>query len=157
MPTIPVEAAFAPVLGAHKFNKVGRTWRRVFPDVILVVNLQKSQWSSDLYVNLGAYLRSLGTELRPPCQRCHISARLEAVVPAEQFEAARSLSSGEPPSSEAVMAFSGFGLPWLESLSSSSGVRAFLRTSRSRRMLVSNEARALVSAWPPDLAGTNGA
>jgi len=111
------------------------------PDTILVLNLQKSQWGDTLYVNAGVYVRALGSEHSPPHNRCHINARLERVVPAIYFEPIRCLTASEPPSAEALEAFVSHGLPWLESVSTATGISTFLSTAFSRSVLVFAQVR----------------
>ncbi len=77
---LPVEAQFAPSLKALGFKKKGRTWTRETPDAFQVVNLQKSDFSEQVYVNVAVYLKALSDETSPPEHWCHIRARLERIA-----------------------------------------------------------------------------
>lgn len=71
----------APNLKRRGFSKTGPTWHRKFGDAIHVVNLQKSQWGDQFYVNIGIYLMALGKELKPTEYRCHVRCHLENLLP----------------------------------------------------------------------------
>jgi hypothetical protein len=76
-------ARIAPIMKDVGFRKYGRTWRLERPRMILVLNIQGSQWSSDFYVNLGVYLKDLGSVEYPSEAHCHLRSRMEEVVPPE--------------------------------------------------------------------------
>lgn len=65
-----------PRLKALGFKKSGLNWRRSTEDVIQVLNIQKSQWGPEFYINLGVYIIPLGPEDKPPHNRCQIRTRL---------------------------------------------------------------------------------
>ena len=52
-----------------------RAWFWHTDEVVVVCSLQKSQWSRAYYLNVGVYLRSLGDELHPAAEDCHLSLR----------------------------------------------------------------------------------
>jgi hypothetical protein len=65
-------------LKTHGFKKIRTTWHKTTDTLILVFNIQGSQWSTeDYYINLGIYLKSLGNESAPPEYRCHIRTRID--------------------------------------------------------------------------------
>ncbi len=57
-----------------------KTWYLTKPDTVLVVDLQKSQWANDYYINLGVAVRQLDPESIPKIHKCPISHRLEMLV-----------------------------------------------------------------------------
>ena len=69
--------AIPPLLKPLGFKKRAGTWHRATADAIHVVNVQGSQWGPEYYVNVGTYLRALGTEISPPVFRCHVQSRIE--------------------------------------------------------------------------------
>lgn len=69
---------FANLLKPLGFKKHGRTWHRVTPDAIHTINVQRSQWGSEYYLNVGTYLRALGKEMTPPEFRCHVRSRIDS-------------------------------------------------------------------------------
>jgi hypothetical protein len=138
---LPFEATISPRLKSLGFKKKARTWWRADDNTVQVVNLQKSAYGEQLYVNLGLYIRSLGLELSPPEYRCHMRARLERVVPAEFFEAVATATSNTKPSEALLDALLGHGVSWLEGLTSPAGRKKFLENPMSKHCFVSLQAR----------------
>jgi len=68
--------ALAQLLKPLGFKKTRSTWHRQTFDTIHTINVQGSQWGPEFYLNVGTYLRALGTELTPPENHCHIRARV---------------------------------------------------------------------------------
>jgi hypothetical protein len=66
-----------PILKDCGFKKRKATWHKIKDEFIFVINVQRSQWGPEYYINLGVYLRALGSELTPPVNLCHIQARVE--------------------------------------------------------------------------------
>lgn len=58
------------------FLKKGTTWRRKFPELIQVFNVQGSHWGEIYYFNAGIYLRCFGEMESPSEVDCHIRERL---------------------------------------------------------------------------------
>ena len=74
-----IVSEFAPVLKDAGFRKQRTTWRRINTETIFVVNLQKSRWGANFYINLGVHLRILEAEPDPAHNVCHLSCRAEAI------------------------------------------------------------------------------
>lgn len=68
------------------FTKKSNSWYLVNEEVVLVVNLQKSQYGEQHYVNLGVALKSFGADGFPKEHLCDIRFRLSSVVPKERRE-----------------------------------------------------------------------
>lgn len=66
-----------PLLKDNGFKKSATTWHKITDDIIFVLNLQGSQWGPEYYINLGVYLKALGSELKPKEYSCHIRRRIE--------------------------------------------------------------------------------
>lgn len=67
-----------PLLKAQQFRKKRTTWHREWDEVIAVFNVQTSQWDpNDYYINVGVYLKALGTRTDPPEYECHVRYRME--------------------------------------------------------------------------------
>ena len=139
---LPLEAAISPKLKALGFKKKARTWWRTENDSIQVVNLQKSPYGDQLYVNLALYIRSLGPERLPPENRCHIQARLERVVPTSLSESVTSASADSEASDALLQALLVHGIGWLEGIASPAGRKVFLAQSASAHCLIDARARA---------------
>lgn len=63
------------------FKKAGSTWRLITDDVIVVLNIQKSQFDSAHFVNVGFWIRSLGDDMKPKPELCHVRGRAEGIWP----------------------------------------------------------------------------
>ncbi|MDB0572943.1 DUF4304 domain-containing protein [Ralstonia solanacearum] len=85
----------APLIEAG-FKKKSDSWYFGNDEVVLLVNIQKSQYGDQYYVNCGISVRSLGGVEFPKEQNCHIRFRLTAIFPEEkrkEFEALFDLES----------------------------------------------------------------
>jgi hypothetical protein len=68
---------FKPVFKQCGFKKMRTSWRKSTDDLILVLNIQGSQWDKeDYYINVGVYIKALGTEQNSPVS-CHIWSRID--------------------------------------------------------------------------------
>jgi hypothetical protein len=139
---LTVEKLLAPVMKVAGFRKKQRTWWRETAETVEVVNLQKSPYSEQMYVNLGVYIRSLGQETSPPEHRCHIRARMERVVPDKYFECVRSLEASLEPGAEFMAEPVPLGLEWLASLSTAAGRGTFYASPVAARCMVLAVAKA---------------
>lgn len=77
---LPLSAQIAQPLKALGFTKKSDSWWRQSQDAVQVLNIQKSPFGERIYVNLGIYLKALGTETTPPERRCHVQVRLERIA-----------------------------------------------------------------------------
>lgn len=69
------------------FVRSGATFRRVYDEVVTVVNVQTSDYDSTLYLNVGFWIRDLGRDtLRPPAHKCHVTARAEDILAARETD-----------------------------------------------------------------------
>jgi len=67
-----------PRLKERRFRKTRTTWHREFAEVIAVFNMQTSQWDCNhYYINIGIYLKCLGSRKDPPEYECHVRTRLD--------------------------------------------------------------------------------
>lgn len=75
------------LLKERGFKKTALTWRLFSDGCVLVFNIQKSQWDKDtFYINAGIYFASLGSEVNPSENKCHVRTRLEIVTPEAVFQ-----------------------------------------------------------------------
>jgi hypothetical protein len=112
-------------------EKKSGVWYRRSDEVIAVSDLQKSQYGPQYYVNQGFWLRALGDELYPKGSRCHISLRLETLVPEERHRIARLLDleyeiADEQRIEELVALLNERMLPVIERGDSLAGLRAMV-------------------------------
>jgi hypothetical protein len=76
--------AFGNALKTHDFRKKGQSWYLHGSDSIVVLNLQKDDFSDLYYVNFGVWLLAFGNSEYPPENHCHVGARLEDFFPAKR-------------------------------------------------------------------------
>lgn len=85
--TKALEALLKRALKPLGFSKTGHNWRLETEETVVVVNLQKSPWSHDYYLNIGALVRTIddGSRTyggsRPSVVDCHFRIRLEDLFP----------------------------------------------------------------------------
>jgi hypothetical protein len=79
MNTKELEGVFDSVLVPAGFRRRKDTWYKMNDDTITLVNLQKSQWGGQYYVNLAVYLRDLGKATSPSEHESHIRVRLTSI------------------------------------------------------------------------------
>ena len=139
----------APILREAGFRKERSTWRRAEAETILVLNLQKSSWGENFFINLGVYFRVLGPEQKPPAHRCHLGCRAEAIPEAMpllsralDFDPPTGVSEEERRS--AVREIAGHALSWLRARRTVDGARLEHQAESHTRCLVHTEARDLL-------------
>ncbi len=140
---LPLESVIAPRLKSLGFRKKARTWWRDRDETIQVVNLQKSPYSERLHVNLGIYVRVLGTDTSPSERHCQIRARLETVAPEACWNDVVSLEALVAPPPTVIDAVVVSAIDWLESLARVEDIRAFVDSPKSKPFLIFATARAL--------------
>jgi len=79
-----IQDALSDVLTQSGFRQRGDAWYRDVPVGMLVVELQKSEWGEQYYVNLGVYVRKLGQARRPKPFQCHLNTRAEVIDLSQQ-------------------------------------------------------------------------
>jgi hypothetical protein len=84
--SILLKDALANPLKKLGFSKKSNSWYWANEEVILVVNLQKSRYGEQYFVNCGIALKSLGADGFPKEHLCDIRFRLSSVVPKEKRE-----------------------------------------------------------------------
>jgi hypothetical protein len=125
------------------FKARGSTWYKQNKETILVVNLQKSQWGPQFYINLAVWVRQLGDEPSPRESICHIRARATSLPSGSAKQLGQALNLEDESMSmerrEALIA--GFmrqeALPFLESLSTLEGIQSVLEQQRLKGCFIS--------------------
>ena len=123
------------ILAKHLFRKDKYYWRRISPQTITVIYLQKSSWGSSFYFNIGVYIKELEHPYknRPGMGDMHASARLEEIA---KLNAGTGLpvSLDGPEDKNAMMiektirALIDIGIPIVEQLGTLDGVKAVLNS-----------------------------
>ena len=71
-----IEKQIAPSLKSREFSKRRQTWSRNYTELVQVLELQPAKSCQEgFYLNLGLYVKAIGTLKRPPESRCHIRRR----------------------------------------------------------------------------------
>jgi hypothetical protein len=89
-----LKQAIGKILEAHGFRRKGQSWYLQHPDVVGVIELQKSDLSECYYMNIGFLVRSLDPSHEyPPERLCHWRYRVEAIFPEMHIPVRRDLLS----------------------------------------------------------------
>jgi hypothetical protein len=136
--------AFGKTAGMTKHSG---SWYRACNDVIIVLGLQKSQYSLSYYVNVGWWLLPLGDAKFPKEHELHVRIRLDALLP-DRADEAKALLDLERPienRSERLRELLESGLrPTLEQTNSVEGLRVLRRESRLKAAAVRGPAVPLL-------------
>ena len=73
-----VVSVIGTALKSLGYKKDANTWRKLNPETVQVLNIQKSSGGARLYINLGVLIRSLKDSEKPKEYECHVRARLDA-------------------------------------------------------------------------------
>ncbi len=144
------------------FDRFGRTtglqkrsgaWYRLCDEVIAVVDLQKSQYGPQYYVNLGFWLRQLGDEVYLRRERCHISVRLEVLLASERRRVARLFDLDEDipeegRASEIVRVLSEQIVPLLDEGCTLNGLRSLVADGTLRGAAIRGAAQQILADLP---------
>ncbi|MCH9655828.1 MAG: DUF4304 domain-containing protein [Planctomycetes bacterium] len=68
-------------LKAHGFLRKGSNWYLSCEEVVVVVNLQKSNYSALYFLNLGFWLQQVEQMQYPRSEQCHIHNRASSLYP----------------------------------------------------------------------------
>jgi len=80
--------ALVEAANSYGFRGVRATnFYREWPETIGLLNLQKSSWGSQFYVNAAVWFTRLGPERRPKEHKCHIRWRVNSTMEDEQTKA----------------------------------------------------------------------
>ena len=72
----------------HGFRGVrAKDFYREWPETICVLNLQKSSWGPQFYINAAVWFKRLGPERRPKEYNCHIRWRVDSQMEDPQSKA----------------------------------------------------------------------
>jgi hypothetical protein len=74
----PIELVLNDVLLPRGFRKKKKTWQLPMDDTILLVDLQRSSWGPQFYINLAVFVRKLSDNPAPKEKDCHIRNRLDS-------------------------------------------------------------------------------
>ena len=75
-----VQAEVARVAKGRGMTRKSGSWYLAGPETILILNLQKSNYSRRYFVNLGVWLLGVGEAQFPPEHKAHIRTRITHLV-----------------------------------------------------------------------------
>ncbi|PAQ11749.1 DUF4304 domain-containing protein [Mesorhizobium temperatum] len=80
--------SLAETANRHGFRGVRATnYYREWPETVCLLNVQKSAWGPQFYLNAAVWLTRLGAERRPKEYNCHIRWRVNSRMEGEQSKA----------------------------------------------------------------------
>ena len=138
---------FGKVAGGTK--KSG-SWYWRSAETVFVLNLQKSQYGPQYYVNVGLWLLSLGPAETPKDHQCPIRTRLDNLVPADKEAGLTTLLDLESPvddelrREELLALLRSVLLPLLDTTSTLEGLRAAAGQRLVGVSLVAGDAQRLL-------------
>jgi hypothetical protein len=146
-----IHNAFDGFMKDAGFSKKNGSWYRTTDEVITVVDLQKSQYGLQYYVNLALWLRPLGEAKTPKEQVCHVRTRLSRLVGTKEGQLSKLLDLDVPmPESERAEKLTAFlrvhMAPVLEAVQSLSSLRDGEGQSVVSASLVRGRAQELLAA-----------
>lgn len=150
-PPSPIRAALVPVLREAGFKVRSNTWHEQCQDTVLVVNLQKSQWGPQFYINLAVWVRQLGEASAPKEYQCHIRQRATSLPDkrAKNLERALDLDDESFSMQEREACIGEFmresAIPFLESLSTMKGIRSALDAQVLKGCFVNRQLKELLA------------
>lgn len=80
----PIHQVLKEILVPLGFSRKGDSWYHRSTEVVQVVNLQKSQYGNQYYLNYGAWLLTLSDSAFPREEKCHVRLRIEDISDAEE-------------------------------------------------------------------------
>ncbi len=145
-----IEALSEPLKKAG-FKKRSDSWYWSNDEVVLLINLQKSQYGDQYYVNGGVALKLLGAVEFPKEHHCHIRFRLTGVVSEEEkkeivsvFDLENESLSNQHRKEEASRLIKDIALPILQGCLSKSGIVETVKSGRFANAMVHKQVNDLV-------------
>jgi hypothetical protein len=141
-----LEKSIDEVMKSCGYIKKGRNWYRSTEETMRVVNLQRSQWGAQLYINLGLSITAIQDKPFPKEYECHVRIRLTEIVP-EETQLERSLDLEDPsigPDQRSVSVqhcLREYGVPLLDSINHLDALRSWVDSGDSNGALVTLSAR----------------
>lgn len=131
------------------FVRRSDSWYLRTDETILVINLQRSQWSRLYYLNLAIWLNALGAQTWPKENHCPIGLRLDDLV-SEPAEAKRSMDledesmSWEDRCAYLQSVLDSTVVPFMKRCGTLAGIQEEVRLGRLRGARMFKTARALL-------------
>jgi hypothetical protein len=150
--TNPLKLALEESLVPAGFARNGDTWYRSATETVQVVNLQKSAWGEQYYLNVGLWFRALGEQAHPKEQHCHVRTRVEDLL--ADGSRTKDLLDLDVEMADVVRKeqFAGLVrsqlLPFFDECRTIDGVRPLYAAGRLSRSFIRKAARTLLESGP---------
>lgn len=122
----------APILKNAGYKRKGATWRQETNETVAVVNLQMSPYGGILfYINLGVYVKALGSIPEPLERHCQFRTRVEALMKDRQralavFDLSNQSITQAERDEELKLAVQTLALPFLQNCATVTGLHDLL-------------------------------
>jgi hypothetical protein len=129
------------------FQKKSGAWYRRQTDTIAVVELQKSQYGAQYFINVALWLLHIADAKYPKEQSCHLRTRLTRLIPDEEERLKAFLDLDDPSMSEGerraglLELLQTRLLPLLEACSTLRGIRSLEEKDLLKAFLVTGSAQ----------------
>ncbi|MES2822752.1 MAG: DUF4304 domain-containing protein [Pseudomonadota bacterium] len=145
--------AINPALKSHGFKKKSSNWYLYKSEVVLVVNLQKSQYGNQFYINCAVLVKALLDLEFPQEEKCHIRFRLDSNgtdAPENRVKLLLDLEndsiSDEDRKSELKKLITSYVLPHLEKCSTLSGITEMVNSEKFKGWAIRKNLKDLIAA-----------
>ena len=147
--TNPIAAGLDSALRSLAFQRKKLIWTRELPECWQVVELQKSEYGQQYYLNIGFWLKALGETESPREHKCHIRLRATLLPDgASQLGQLLDLEANPFPADEYSRRLEGavraVVMPLLQNCATLEGMSAEYQRRQLATALVHKAARALL-------------
>ncbi len=145
-----LESTLAASLKAQSFSKKRLCWRRKTDDTIIVVDLQRSQWGEQYYLNVAVAPKLLDPPESPKEHQCDVRVRIDEVRgDAEVFQTCFDLENDQLTDEDrrriVGIVFADSVEPLIQLFATLDGVAKYVRSPESRGALVSLKLRTALA------------
>jgi len=148
MSNLSFKRAVETALAQAGFFKAGKIWRFDGEDVSIIIGLQKIEYSQQIFVNVGFWLKKFGANPPEKVELTHMYYRLERLCPGQReailTAGNESAEQQERWVAEIAAILASECLPQIKALASIEAVRTALRAGKLSEGLVRKEARQLL-------------
>lgn len=140
----PLITLLDEVLKPHGFARRASTWHRSSAETVAIVNLQRSRFARQYFINLGASIKSVNPAEFPNEEHAHVRIRMESEPLAVALDLDNETMTHAERGVEIVRAFADTAWTFLDSARSLDGLRQLAVNGGLRRAFITKEAAALL-------------
>jgi len=147
----PINAAFDDALKEAGFHKKSGTWYVEKEEVVVVANLQKSQWGLQYYINLEIWLKRLAEKKFPKENECHIRLRARSLPAIEDdffnqtFDLENTTLTPEERYERICLIMRNIVIPFINRCCSAGGINEEFQKGQLSNAMIRVEAKELLS------------